>query len=281
MNIDLPDDSDTSDEDYVPSTKEDVPSEVDSDGEPEESISDSENTEKRGQKRKKKTSKVKNKLKNTSRQSDASKSKDDEHKPEEKGDKKQNVDDIWADFMKDTGFRPKNSKTDTNLGSSSTRVNQANNSKTNDSSRNIEEKQSIQKPVEKVKITQVFEFAGEEVKVEKEVAANSAEARLLNKVPDTDPKTSRGRKGAGLSGISGVLSQLGKKPKISTLEKSKLDWDKYKKEENIEEELQTYNKGKDGFLDRQDFLQRADLRRFEIEKDIRTVERNKRFNSTL
>lgn len=69
MNIeDLPDDSDTSDDDYIPNTKEDIPSEVDSDGEPEELLSDSENSEKRGQKRKKKSSKIKKKPKNSSQQ---------------------------------------------------------------------------------------------------------------------------------------------------------------------------------------------------------------------
>lgn len=86
----------------------------------------------------------------------------------------------------------------------------------------------------------------------------------------------RGRgsmKRAGLSGISSVLGQIGKKTKISTLEKSKLDWDNYKKQENIEEELNTHNKGKDGYLERQDFLQRADLRQFEIEKQLRNSSR--------
>lgn len=32
------------------------------------------------------------------------------------------------------------------------------------------------------------------------------------------------------------------------------------------------------YLERQDFLQRTDLRRFEIEKEVRTIERNKRMN---
>lgn len=34
---------------------------------------------------------------------------------------------------------------------------------------------------DKVKITEIFEFAGEEVKVEKEVSKDSVEARLLGK----------------------------------------------------------------------------------------------------
>lgn len=142
---------------------------------------------------------------------------------------------------------------------------------------------------EKVKITKVFEFAGEEVKVEKEVPIDSADARLSLSMAENSTKPSestppagkspgRGRgkgniKRVGLTGISSVLGQIGKKSKISTLEKSKLDWDNYKKQENIEEELNTHNKGKDGYLERQDFLQRADLRQFEIEKQLRNSSR--------
>ncbi|KAI4469944.1 bucentaur related [Holotrichia oblita] len=144
-----------------------------------------------------------------------------------------------------------------------------NNTKENE---NIEQK----KVPEKIKVTEIFEFAGEEIKVEKEVPVNSTSARLSNKASGSDPPK-RGRGKAG--GIGSVLNQLGKKQKITTLEKSKLDWDKFKKEENLEEELHNFNKGKDGYLDRQDFLQRTDVRRFEIERDIRNAERNKRMNN--
>lgn len=144
---------------------------------------------------------------------------------------------------------------------------------------------------EKVKITKIFEFAGEEVKVEKEVPADSAEARLILSTSEKscsnsssaqcDEKNSliRGGKrgggggGGGLGGISSVLNQIGKKAKISTLEKSKLDWDNFKREEKLDEEITTHNKGKSGFLERQDFLQRTDVRQFEIEKNLRTTTR--------
>lgn len=53
---------------------------------------------------------------------------------------------------------------------------------------------------------------------------------------------SRGRGG----GLSNLLGQLNKKNKLSTLEKSKLDWNTYKKEEGIEEEIVSHNKGKAG-----------------------------------
>lgn len=49
-------------------------------------------------------------------------------------------------------------------------------------------------------------------------------------------------------GLASVLSQIGKKDKLTVLEKSKKDWDGYKEKEGIAEELVTYNKGKDGFV---------------------------------
>lgn len=49
-------------------------------------------------------------------------------------------------------------------------------------------------------------------------------------------------------GLANILSQIGKKSKLTVLEKSKQDWDCYKKEEGIVEELITHNKGKDGFV---------------------------------
>lgn len=170
--------------------------------------------------------------------------------------------------MKDTGFKSKNTSADSSVDdrkrSESTAV------------------KPLNRLQEKVKVTKIFQFAGEEVKVEKEVPADSAEARLIQKPSSSDPqRPAKGRAPKSLGGIGSVLNQLGRKPKISTLEKSKLDWDRFKKEENIEDELAAHNKGKDGYLERQDFLQRADLRRFEIEKEIRTVERNKRLDNVL
>lgn len=136
--------------------------------------------------------------------------------------------------MKDTGFKSKTSKTETikENGFSEPKVSQP---------------KPASRAHEKVKITKVFQFAGEEVEVEKEVPADSAEARLTLQPSSSEaPKINNARRGLG--GIGSVLNQLGKKPKISTLEKTKLDWDRYKKEENIEDELAAYNKGKDGYV---------------------------------
>lgn len=49
------------------------------------------------------------------------------------------------------------------------------------------------------------------------------------------------------AGMSNVLSRIGgKKQKMSTLEKSKMDWDAFKSEEGITEELAIHNRGRDG-----------------------------------
>lgn len=104
-----------------------------------------------------------------------------------------------------------------------------------------------QKTTEKF-VTKIFDFAGEEVKVTEKVkegnpAQDSTSSKM--KVP-IKSKFGLGTQRSSGSGLAGVLSQLGKKGKISTLEKTKLDWTNYKKDEGIEEELQTHNKGKDG-----------------------------------
>lgn len=79
--------------------------------------------------------------------------------PEEQ---KKQVEDIWADFIKDTGFKSKSAKQDS--------PNQANkkqepNTKPAPSPSNNQTKETNKK----VKVTQIFEFAGEKVEVEKEV----------------------------------------------------------------------------------------------------------------
>ena len=48
------------------------------------------------------------------------------------------------------------------------------------------------------------------------------------------------------SGLSSVLQSLGKKPKMSTLEKSHIDWVQYRKEAGLEEELAQQNQ--DGWV---------------------------------
>ena len=70
-------------------------------------------------------------------------------------------------------------------------------------------------------------------------------------------------------GLSNLVNSINKKPKMGCLDKSKMDWDQYVAKEGIKEELETFNKGKDGYVEKQMFLERADHRRFEQEKAAR------------
>jgi len=51
-------------------------------------------------------------------------------------------------------------------------------------------------------------------------------------------------KSKGTDRLSSILARINKEPKISTLQKSLQDWNEFKKSEEIEEELETQNKGK-------------------------------------
>ncbi|XP_017126635.2 craniofacial development protein 1-like [Drosophila elegans] len=75
------------------------------------------------------------------------------------------------------------------------------------------------------------------------------------------------------SGAGSLIDKLEKKRKFSVLEKSQMDWKNFKRDEGIDEQLRTHNKGKDGYLERQEFLQRTDFRQFEIEKKLRQSRR--------
>ena len=125
-----------------------------------------------------------------------------------------------------------------------------------------------------ITITQTYDFAGENVEITKSVDRDSKEGKkFLKQETETNFGISNKkdiitkRNASGLNSIMGVIS--GKKPKLGCLDKSKMDWNKYVEEEGIKEELQTHNKGKEGYVEKQMFLERADHRRFEIEKEAR------------
>lgn len=52
------------------------------------------------------------------------------------------------------------------------------------------------------------------------------------------------RKSGG--GLASIMGKIGKKDKVSVLEKTKLDWMSFKKEEGIDEDISIHNRGRDG-----------------------------------
>ncbi|KHJ95153.1 bucentaur or craniofacial development [Oesophagostomum dentatum] len=120
-------------------------------------------------------------------------------------------------------------------------------------------------------ITEVYDFAGDEIKVERTVTTEEAkeiEAKEKRKENEKTKKPPQKRLGLG-----GALTLLAKKPKMSVLDKSNLDWKSFKEENNLKEELETFNRGKNGYLDKMEFLSRTDYREFEKEKAVRSMTR--------
>ncbi|XP_072202942.1 craniofacial development protein 1 [Excalfactoria chinensis] len=188
-----------------------------------------------------------------------------DHEEEEK--KKEDA--LWASFLSDVGQKPR---------AAATQAVHADKAGEEKSVKKLQEKpKESEKPKDsgKVTITKVFDFAGEEVRVTKEVDSTSKEAKSFLKqqekwqssAPGSLPTVSGVKRPSGISGLLGKIGS--KKQKMSTLEKSKLDWENFKEEEGIVEELAIHNRGKDGYIERKAFLERVDHRQFEIERDIR------------
>ncbi|BHF78603.1 Craniofacial development protein 1 [Sparganum proliferum] len=68
----------------------------------------------------------------------------------------------------------------------------------------------------------------------------------------------------------------GSAPKLSTLEKSKRDWESFTQEEDIADELKLYNKGKHGYVARKAFESRASEREYAIVREMRLKSSQKR-----
>ncbi|KAM8892946.1 craniofacial development protein 1 [Spinachia spinachia] len=184
---------------------------------------------------------------------------------------KKKSDDLWASFLSDVGTRPKEPPP------------AARPSTARKTAAALSTETKASEPAQ-VTITKVFDFAGEEVRVNKVVSANSKEAQSYLKSQNTKAEESGdedeapspgqpalpGTSGKRPAGMSSILGRMGsKKLKMSTLEKSKMDWDAFKSEEGITEDLAIHNRGREGYVERKNFLERVDHRQFEIEKAVR------------
>ncbi|XP_077144297.1 craniofacial development protein 1 [Ranitomeya variabilis] len=192
--------------------------------------------------------------------------------------KKKREDDLWSSFLSDVGKQPKSQQCAVPTAPDNQEDETKNCNKESDKS--SKENLKANENSKKLTITKVFDFAGEEVRVTKEVDCSSREAKAFIKEQEkgqSDPGPVPPRTvTAACSGVkrpvgmSSILGKLGsKKQKISTLEKSKLDWESFKEQEGIEDELAHHNKGKDGYIERKAFLERVDYRQFELEREIR------------
>lgn len=116
-----------------------------------------------------------------------------------------------------------------------------------------------------MQVTEVRDFAGEAIEVKKLVDAGAKDFCDKGKIP-VGPT----------SAVDAFLEQIRKKPKLSVLDKTKKDWGEFKEEnKGLEEELDAYKKSSNQYLDKVSFLERADYREFERERDARLAMQSK------
>lgn len=115
--------------------------------------------------------------------------------------------------------------------------------------------------IEKIEVKETKIFAGQAIEVSKSVLS-SKETTINATVATQQTK-----------GIDAVLSQISGPQKITTVDKTSMDWDSFKDKTGIDEELRKKVEGKDAYLVKQEFLQRVDYRKFEQEKAQRERDR--------
>lgn len=137
-------------------------------------------------------------------------------------------------------------------------------------------------------IKRTYDFAGQTMTEEKQVLASSAEAKLYlaelerqkqatsnNDTTSTasssaKPPLRRPKKRASMFG-NGFNSEAAQETKkLTTLEKSKLDWAQHVDQHGISEELNEHSKAKDTYLGRMDFLGRMEAKRENEARERRT-----------
>lgn len=246
--------SDSEDDvDYVPPQNEDI---SESSCEDNEDICDDDNLKFKDRKNRRVDSKI-----------EESNIKPETSKVPSTYDEKKRTENLWKSFLSDV------SETETSKKTCDTVV--ANSEKTKiistESDNQTEEPKS-----EKASISKIFEFAGETYSVDKDNSVDDCidkQENISTEVTATQTLSNPLKKRSGLDSILGTIRN--KKQKVTVLQKSLHDWNSFKQNEGIEEDLEKFNKGKQGFIERQRFLQRTDLRSFEIEKDMRQSLRKK------
>lgn len=239
-------DNESSDEDYVPEGADNVelPSEEESEGEAEDDghVAGDECLSGAGKKRNKRTRTSKaNKRTKLAGGSDDVRDDDSSEEPVpaapiNEEDQKKKTDSLWADFLKDT-TKSKDVSSTLTKPTVATTLTTATVGAVED---RVVSSSGASNSSETMTVQTVYEFAGEQVIVNKVLPATTSTSG------STRGRSAGVRGGGGGGGLSSVLSQLGKKQKISTLEKSKLDWDRFKQDENIGAELSAHNKGRHG-----------------------------------
>lgn len=144
-----------------------------------------------------------------------------------------NVDELWASFIADGHINSKNSDETSPKPETSSSISPSHKLLLENFNAASKSKETI------------FENSIETVKTaNKDLTSFFGKTDPLKRT-DVISKSTPSAK-SSISSLGSALNQLNKKNKPSVLEKSHLDWKKYKQQEGISEELQSFNRGRDG-----------------------------------
>ncbi|EGG19469.1 hypothetical protein DFA_00046 [Cavenderia fasciculata] len=232
------------DEDYEPSAGE------------EESEDEHEEAEEQKRKRKKSSTTSKDQTQKKTKNDNIDNNKDDEQQ-DSKSSSSSFQQDLKSKSLDELMQLSSSSSSSTTKESSSPNQN---NKKDSESSSSSSNKVADTTTSSTTKI-EVVEFAGEKIE------------RVVNITPVSPKKSfaparpfSAQKKGA-LDGILSGLSGNNKPKKLSTLEKSQLDWEKFK-DTNVMEKNDLEKQSKNGYLEKQAFLQRTDENLYNTVKSL-------------
>lgn len=128
-----------------------------------------------------------------------------------------------------------------------------------------------------VTVSETRRFAGQNITVNKQVAANSKEAEKLASKSAAGAAGEQGNSSSETSaaarkkaGLDAVLASLAQAKKVTVLDKSRSDWRDFKQSDTtIEEELETHKRSGATYLEKQAFLGRVEHAEYEKERDRR------------
>jgi hypothetical protein len=93
----------------------------------------------------------------------------------------------------------------------------------------------------------------------------------------TASSTTTATSATAATGVDQLLDQIANGDgKVTVTTKTAADWENFKDTTGLQDKLQQAATGKQAYLQRQDFLQRVDHRKFDLEKQERNQERSKR-----
>ena len=119
---------------------------------------------------------------------------------------------------------------------------------------------------ESARFLETRNFAGKMVEVETEYVEGTKEAKAHAKRAEALAK----------GGIDAVLAQLMEPKKLNVLDKTRADWRSVKDDDaELQEDLQHHARGGRTYREQQEFLQNADYREYELERDARLASRGR------